>query len=300
MSGALIVNADDLGASRGATLGIVRAHREGIVTSASLFVASPAYEHALECIASCPDLGIGLHFTLTAGKAAAGPRRVPLLVGEDGFFRRQFVSLLCAATGPGRGPFLEQVEIELEAQLQRMLAAGLRPDHINSERHVHLIPGVFERVVAAARRHDVRFVRLGRDLATGLLDLRDLPPLLLSGGFVKLGLLSLLSRRNAAWLDDRTRSTEFLASYLYTGRVDLLLPRILDRSRHTGLTEIMVHPGVPEESRGLNLGNREFERYLASKDRGREMQACIEARAQAGNWKLTNFARAARESGGAG
>ena len=51
----LVVNADDLGVSRGAKLGIVRAHREGIVTSASLAVTTPFYEHAVEsCVRDLP------------------------------------------------------------------------------------------------------------------------------------------------------------------------------------------------------------------------------------------------------
>ena len=50
MTGLMVVNADDLGVSRGATLGILRAHREGIVTSASLAVTTPFYEHALEVL----------------------------------------------------------------------------------------------------------------------------------------------------------------------------------------------------------------------------------------------------------
>jgi hypothetical protein len=63
-----------------------------------------------------------------------------------------------------------------------------------------------------------------------------------------------------------------------------------------GVTELMVHPGVPEESRSLSLGNAELERYVASEDRRLEMQACIEARQWTGSWTLTNFRRLAREA----
>ena len=81
----IVVNADDLGVSRGTTLGIIKAHREGIVTSASLAVTTDAYEHAVtQCVRQCPELGIGLHFTLTSGRPA---RPSPLLVDRDGFFR---------------------------------------------------------------------------------------------------------------------------------------------------------------------------------------------------------------------
>ena len=97
----LVVNADDLGVSRGANLGTVRAHREGIVTSASLAVTTPFYEHAVEtCVRACPDLGIGLHFTLTSGRPVSPPERVPLLIDRAGFFCWRFLPLL-ARLGPG-------------------------------------------------------------------------------------------------------------------------------------------------------------------------------------------------------
>jgi hypothetical protein len=296
MTAFLVVNADDLGASRGATLGIVKAHREGIVTSASLLVTSSSYGHALEtCVRACPDLGVGLHFSLSAGKPVSARRRIPLLIDENGFFRWEFPSLLRAAALQRRVALLEQVEIELDAQLQRLMGDGVRPDHIDGERHVHLIPGIFERVVSVASRHGVRFVRLGRDIGPGFCSLRDLGGLLMSGGFFKLWLLSALSKRNRARLDGRTLSTEHLASYLYTGRLDLLLRRFLCRPPLAGVTEVMVHPGIPEESRGVELGNRELERYLASEDRRRELKACIEARGRTHGWTLTNFTRLARE-----
>src|SRR5262245_526252 len=156
MSGWLVVNADDLGVSKGATLGIVRAHREGIVTSASLAPTTPFYAHTLEtCVRLCPELGIGLHFTLTSGRPVSPSASVPLLVDSRGVFRWRFMPLLRAA-GLARGKdLLEQIDLELEAQIQRLKADGIRPDHIDGERHVQLIPGIFETVVAAARRHAI-------------------------------------------------------------------------------------------------------------------------------------------------
>jgi len=59
--------------------------------------------------------------------------------------------------------------------------------------------------------------------------------------------------------------------------------------------EIMVHPGMPEESRHVSLGNRELERYLVSEGRRREMEACIAARGLVTGWKLTTFGGLAQE-----
>jgi predicted glycoside hydrolase/deacetylase ChbG (UPF0249 family) len=292
----LVVNADDLGVSRGANLGTVQAHRGGIVTSASLAVTTPFYQHAVEsCVRACPDLGIGLHFTLTSGRPVSPPERVPLLIDRSGFLRWRFLPLLARlATGSAPG-LLDQIELELEAQIQKTEADGIQLDHIDGERHVHLLPGVFERVATAARRHGIPFVRVGRDIGARFVRLAHTRGLVARGGFLKWWLIGALSRRARRACGSELRGAEQVASYLYTGRLDLVLRELLGAEAMPGVTELMVHPGVPEESRSLSLGNAELERYVASEDRRREMQACIEARQWTCVWTLTNFGRLARE-----
>jgi predicted glycoside hydrolase/deacetylase ChbG (UPF0249 family) len=297
MASALVVNADDLGVSKGATLGIMKAHREGIVTSASLAVTTPFYEHAVEsCVRTCPELGIGLHFTLTSGKPVADPARVPLLIGKNGFFRWRFMSLLRAVAVQKKQDLLDQVEIELEAQVGRLIGDGIKPDHIDGERHVHLIPGIFEKVVSAAQLHGVPFVRAGTDVGSQCIRRAHLPGLVMRGGFAKSWLLSRLSTRDRKHLVAQVFSADRVASYLYTGRIDLMIKCLLGRPPQEGVTEMVVHPGVPEQSRGINLGNKELERYVMSGDRLTELNACIEARRWLGKSELTTFGRLA-ESG---
>jgi predicted glycoside hydrolase/deacetylase ChbG (UPF0249 family) len=286
----LVVNADDLGVSRGATLGIVEAHRRGIVTSASLAATTPFYGHAIEAIRSCPDLGVGLHFTLTSGTPASERSRVPLLVNALGMFRWRFMSLLSATSViSDAAALLDQVEIELESQIQRMIGDGIRPDHINGERHVHLIPAIYDRVIAAARRHGIRYVRAGAELGYTFFGPNDLIALVTNGGVLKSSLLSALTSRNRARTPVETTSPDYVASYLYTGRMDFLLPKLLRSSPQPGITEVMVHPGIPEENGPLSLGNANLEGYLMSPDRQAEMNACIEARAVTTEWHLTNY-----------
>ncbi|HEY8165154.1 MAG TPA: ChbG/HpnK family deacetylase [Gemmatimonadaceae bacterium] len=294
MASALVVNADDLGVSKGATLGIIKAHREGIVTSASIAVTTPFYDHAVKsCVQTCPDLGMGLHFTLTSGKPVSEPARVPLLVGRNGFFRWRFISLLRAAAIEKKKELLDQVVIELNAQLGRLIADGIKPDHIDGERHVHLIPGIFEKVVAAAWSHGVPFVRAGTDVGSRCVRGAHVPGLIVRGGFAKSWLLSRLSARDRTHLRDGVSSADRVASYLYTGRIDLMIKCLLGVSPVEGVTELMVHPGIPEESRGIDLGNKELERYLVSEDRRIELNACVEARSWLERWELTTFGRVA-------
>lgn len=304
----LVVNADDLGVSCGATLGILRAHRDGIVTSASLAATTPFYRDALEsCVRTSPALGIGLHFTLTSGRPVSPPAKVPLLVDRDGVLRWRFVSLLRAAGIARRADLLEQIEVELEAQIARLKADGVEPDHIDGERHVHLIPGIFERVVAAARRHNVPFVRAGREIAVRPMS-RAATLSVLGPGLAKSLILGAMTRRNRRLLGGGVRSADHFASYLYSGRLDAVMRGVLTNGSaaalgatsaadgaHPGITEIMVHPGVPEESRGIDLGNRDVEHYLVSPDRESEMEACIEARQWTSGWRLATFGELGRE-----
>jgi len=294
---ALVVNADDLGVSRGATLGIVRAHREGIVTSASLCVTTPFYRHALDtCVRECPDVGIGLHVTLKLGSPASDPARVPLLIDAGGRFRWRFGTLLFAAGIQRRADLLEQIAAEVEAQFARLEQEGIRADHVDSERHVHLIPGIFECVADAARRHGVHFIRAGRDRGLRHFRARDVPALLASGGFAKSVLLSRFAARGRAGLDADLTSSDHVMSYLYTGRIDVVLAAVLTRAE-AGITEVMVHPGVPDANGDLDLGGREMERYLLSRDRWLELDACIAARGQPTAWCLTNYRKLATPGG---
>jgi len=295
MAGFLVVNADDLGASKGATLGVKRAHLEGVLTSASLCVTTPAYRDALEtCVRACPKLGIGLHASLTLGSPAADPDKVPLLIDDEGRFRLSFSSLFIEAAVQRSREFLEQVAIEIEAQFLRLERDSIRPDHVNGERHVHLIPGIFEIVVDAARRHGVRYVRAGRDGGVFALHAGNAFAMIANGGVPKSALLSTLAARARMKLGKVMRTPDRVVSYLFTGRADAVLSEVL--SRHaSGLCEVMLHPGVPSANGQLDATYRNVESYLMSPDRERELEACIRARKQATSWTLITYRELERQ-----
>jgi chitin disaccharide deacetylase len=128
----LLVNADDFGLSPGANLGILRAHREGIVTSATIMVNMPAAPEAFRLAKTTPTLGVGLHITLTGGRPLSD---APSLTGPDGCFLK--LPELAAQARP------QELAREIQAQVDAFLAVGLRPTHLDSHHHVHLeIPAV--------------------------------------------------------------------------------------------------------------------------------------------------------------
>ncbi|MHC4358726.1 MAG: ChbG/HpnK family deacetylase, partial [Planctomycetota bacterium] len=83
---ALIVTADDFGMSRNINEAVVRAFREGILTSASLVVGGPAFEHAVELARANPGLSVGLHVVLVQGKSTLPRKEIPSLVDSDNNF----------------------------------------------------------------------------------------------------------------------------------------------------------------------------------------------------------------------
>jgi hopanoid biosynthesis associated protein HpnK len=154
----LIVTADDFGLSLAVNEAVERAHRQGILSAASLMVGAPAAEDAVERARKLPSLGVGLHLMLIDGRPVLPSEEVPGLVGPDGRFH----------TDPFRfgvalyfSPELQrQASNEIDAQFERFLATGLTMDHVNGHRHFHLHPVVLRAIAQTAPRFDRPPVRL--------------------------------------------------------------------------------------------------------------------------------------------
>lgn len=154
----LIVNADDFGYSKGVNYGIIAAHQYGVVTSATLMVNMPGAEHAFELMRQYPDLRVGVHLTLTCGRPLADD--VPSLVDEEG----KFLSYedIFAHARP------EEIEVELTRQIERFLAAGFGPTHLDSHHHVHGHPLVQPIVLRLAERYNLPVRKFQRDPVEGV------------------------------------------------------------------------------------------------------------------------------------
>ena len=140
----LIVNADDLGRTRGINAGVARAHAEGIVTSATLMVAYPAAREVAALSAAHPRLGIGLHVALTGGPPLLPPARLRSLVDAGGRLPARPEGL--AGADPA------EIAAEARAQLERFRELlGRLPSHLDSHHHSHRLPAVLDALPALAR-----------------------------------------------------------------------------------------------------------------------------------------------------
>ena len=93
MSKHLIVTADDFGLSSQVNAAVERAHRDGILTAASLMVGAPAAAEAVAVARRNPRLRVGLHLALVEARPALPRSAVPDLVGPDGWFPVSYTHL---------------------------------------------------------------------------------------------------------------------------------------------------------------------------------------------------------------
>jgi hopanoid biosynthesis associated protein HpnK len=157
----LIVNADDFGRSHSINEAVIRAHRDGILTTASLMVNEPGCGEAVTLAGKNPRLGVGLHLVLLQGHSALPPEKIPGLVNARGEFSNSPV-------GAGMNYFFkrrlrEQLRAEIRAQFEKFHATGLPLDHVNGHLHLHLHPTVFKILMDDADKLGIRHFRLTRD-----------------------------------------------------------------------------------------------------------------------------------------
>ena len=157
----LIVNADDFGLSQFVNEAVIRAHRDGILTSASLMVNEPGCDEAVKFAKESPELGVGLHLTLLMGHSALPPEQISGLVNSRGEFSNSPV-------GVGMNYFFKrslrkQLRAEIHAQFKKFHATGLPLDHVNGHLHLHLHPTIFKILMEDAEKLGIRHLRLTRD-----------------------------------------------------------------------------------------------------------------------------------------
>lgn len=145
----LIINADDYGLSRGVNLGIIDAFQRGLVRSTTFMTDMDGEAHAVELAKQNPDLKIGIHLRLTAGRTLAD--NVPSLEDPNnpGFMQPQ------SLFWDNQNMKADEIERELRAQIEHFLALGLTLSHFDGHHHCHRHPLVLPIVLKLAAEYDV-------------------------------------------------------------------------------------------------------------------------------------------------
>lgn len=149
----VIVHADDLGETHAVNAAAIQTLEAGSINSASMMVPCPWFPEIADYAKSHPGADFGLHLTVTSERVyyrwgpAAPANRVPSLVDENGYFHHDWEH--------DQHVNAKEVEIELRAQIERALAMGVRPTHLDSHQYRLIMNGkeLFDVMVRVAREY---------------------------------------------------------------------------------------------------------------------------------------------------
>jgi len=264
----LILNADDFGLTRGVNEGIIRAHREGVLTSATLMACGPAFDHAVELAKQNPRLGIGCHLVLVGGRAVAPVEEISSLASRDGRLPESLGSFVTRLSSGIIRP--KEIDRELRAQILKIRAAGIEPTHLDTHKHTHAHPAVMSALGRVARELGIRRVRKPMEnLQDSWNSSRG------ENSAILKELLAAAAARAVAPLFRSTsrkyglRSPDHFLGLAMTGRLGPLALRRMISFVQEGSTEIMLHPGI-SDSELDRIDTRLFHQ------RNAEMDALIE------------------------
>jgi hopanoid biosynthesis associated protein HpnK len=261
----LIVNADDFGRSSSINNAVIHAHREGILTTASLMVNGDAFDEAVALARANPMLGVGLHLTLACGRSTLPWMEIPTLVNQQNEFTDNPVEA-------GMQYFFQKaarwhLEKEIEAQFAKFAQTGLTMDHLNGHLHFHLHPTILKILEPLFAKYNVRAVRLTHEpweidfnISSGN------RPYRISHAIV----FSLLSRSaKTVFHKHRVKHTDHVFGLLQNARVSTDYLSRLIPTIPSGDSELYSHPSLDEFK-------HEYEALISPKVRGLVEQHKIE------------------------
>lgn len=150
----VVVNVDDLGLHAAVRRAVEDLAGLSRVTSATLLVNGPDAAAGARLSGS---IGVGVHLNILRGRPESPAREIPGLLRADGLFLGDYVALFRRYLSRAFTP--ADAELEWTRQVERAFDLGVMPTHLDSEKHIHVWPGLFEAACRVAARFGIGWVR---------------------------------------------------------------------------------------------------------------------------------------------
>jgi predicted glycoside hydrolase/deacetylase ChbG (UPF0249 family) len=167
-----------------------------------------AFDHAVKLATETPSLDVGCHLVLVQGCSVSTGRPLPAKLSQ-----------LVPMVMKGR----LDAYTEFAAQIEKIVGAGIRPSHLDTHKHTHLLPRVFRAVMRLAREFRIPYVRLPVDTT--------------------LPMAGVIRRYYDRMLQPGVMTTDHFIGFRLTGSLteDTFAKALLELPQ--GSTEFMCHPG---------------------------------------------------------
>jgi predicted glycoside hydrolase/deacetylase ChbG (UPF0249 family) len=233
----IMLHADDAGMCDEANIATKKYLLDGHIQSAAAMPPCPDFEDMIEWAKEHPDIDVGLHLTLTSEwktyrwPSVAPVEEVPGLIDEEGNLWRSVEAVVQNAT-------VEEVAKEVRAQIEKSIAMGYRPDHIDT--HMGTLYGSPEFAKAYLE------IAMEYGIPANAIDMSDSAVVAYYrqvGYPITDELIEFMDAYTLPKVDNFTSAPN---AKTYEEKVQVF--KDLIKSLRPGLTEIIFHPSVPSEN----------------------------------------------------
>ena len=239
----LIFNADDFGISQGVNEAIFKAHTQGVLNSTSIMITLKYVSQALEMTKQMPNLNIGLHANLTNENSVLSKDEIPLLVDENGKFKHGFVNLAVLSLLHPK-ELKSQAKKEIKAQIEKALACGIKLTHLDSHRHIHMIPAIFKGCMELVEEYNIPSLRFVNENPLTTIKQTKTKEWLTDGGLIKN--LVLISCAVINRILFGFKSDTYFYSIVNTCKISRDKLNSYKVPSSYKAVEVGIHPGLPE------------------------------------------------------
>ncbi len=225
-------------------MAVIKAFENGAITSGSIMVPCPWFPEIAAYVKDHPGLDVGIHFTLNAEwnfykwNGVSPSSEIPSLIDKDGYFNSSLQPLVFGAKP-------EQVEKELRAQIDKAIANGIKPTHIDSHMgSMFVTPALFRIALKVAREYKIPlFIPMNEAKKSAPFLIKEIPS-------------DLIVVDNFQMLPGDAVKGDWKA--MYTDFIKALIP---------GLNEIVVHLSYDnEEMQGIAKDHEDYGSAWRQKD----------------------------------
>ncbi|MBF0438046.1 MAG: ChbG/HpnK family deacetylase [Magnetococcales bacterium] len=226
----LIVNADDFGISDSVNAGILESHFNGIVTSTTMLANGPAFEQGVAQLQQAPRLGVGVHLNILRGRPILAANTLPHIT-RQGRFHLTWKRLIQVYDRR----ILLEIEREYRAQIEKVLSHGIAITHLDSEKHHHHFPPLFQMITHLLESYPIPAIRCAPESLSTRYGLTKMASVFM---------LNILVWRNRFRLRSRAiRCPQHQTGIAMTGSLDLNGLKAVLQTLPPGVNELCCHPG---------------------------------------------------------